>query len=114
MKSSNPWVDPRVADVQPEQARAYLLAHGWEQRPFPRPELWAFDGPPDDDGTPIRLFSPSAREGSDYADCVARLVTALAAIEDRRAVEVLNDMLAPANGPPANGADRGRDAAVRA
>jgi hypothetical protein len=114
MKPLNPWIDPRVSEVQPEQARAYLLAHGWEQKPFPRPEMVLFEGPPDDDGRPIRMFVPSERKGSDYLECIASLVTALAVIEDRGAATVLTDMLAAANGSPANGADRGRDAAVRA
>jgi hypothetical protein len=57
---------------------------------------------------------PSERRGTDYLECIARLITALAVIEDRYAVAVLTDMLTPANGPPAaNGADRGQDAAVR-
>jgi hypothetical protein len=114
-KPLNPWIDPRVGEVQPEQARAYMLAHGWEPKPFPRPELWLFEGPPDDDGRPIRLFVPSERKGTDYLECIARLITTLAVIEDRYAVAVLTDMLAPANGqPPADGADRSCDAPVRA
>jgi hypothetical protein len=96
----NPWVDPRLKDVRPEQARAYMLAHGWEQKPFPRPEMWLFEGPPDDDGQPIPLFVPSTAEGSDYLQRIYELVTALAIIEDRLAIEVLNDTLAPANDQP--------------
>src|SRR2546423_1551782 len=110
-KFLNPWVDPQVSEVQPEQAHAYLLAHGWEQKPFPRPEMVLFEGPLDDDGRPIRLFVPSERKGSDYLECIARLITTLAILEDRLAAEVLTDMLTPANGqPPAGGTDRGRDA----
>jgi hypothetical protein len=111
----SPWIDPRVNEVRPEQARAYMLAHGWEPKPFPRPEVVLFEGPLDDDGRPIRLFVPSERKGTDYLECIARLITTLAILEDRLAVDVLIDMLAPANGPPpADGADRGRDAALRA
>jgi hypothetical protein len=115
MKPLDPWIDARVSDVQPEQARTYVLTHGWVQKPFPRREMWLFEGPLDDEGQPIRLFVPSERNGSDYPECIARLVTALAVIEDRYAVAVLNDMLAPANGPPpGDGADRSQNAAVRA
>jgi hypothetical protein len=110
----NPWVDPRLKDVRPEQARAYMLAHGWKQKPFPRPQVWLFEGPLDDDGQPIPLVVPSEPVGSDYLQRIYELVTTLAILEDRLAVDVLNDMLASTNGqPPADGASRGRGAAAR-
>ncbi len=110
----NPWVDPRLKDVRPEQARAYLLAHHWALKPFPRPEVWVFEGPPDDDGRPIRLFVPSSPAGSDYLQRMYEAVTALAILEDRHAADVLTEMLAAADGAPTgNGACQGQDAAVR-
>lgn len=106
----NPWVDPRVGDVTPEQARRYLLAHGWHQKPYDYPPLWAFDGPPDDGGEAMRLFSPSKKAGRTYAACVERLISSLAVIEDRPAAAVLEEMLAsaPAAEPRVNGTLRGR------
>lgn len=105
---TNPWIDPRVKLVRPEQARAYLLARGWTQRPFTRPQIQLFEGPLDDDRRPIPVAVPCAEAASDYADAVVHLVTSIAQIEDRYAVAVLNDILAaaPAPAPAANGTPR--------
>jgi hypothetical protein len=92
----NPWIDPRIGLPKPERARASLPAHDREQKPYGRPQLWAFDGPIDDDGKPLRLFVPGEEKGGDYVRCTTDPVTAVAQAEDRYAVD----------------ADRGRDAAI--
>lgn len=88
-----PWIDPRVRQVKPEQAKAYLLGHGWRPQPYARPQLWRFRGPSDDDGKPIELYVPTVEHGRDYVDSIVFLITALATIEDRPAIQVLDDML---------------------
>jgi hypothetical protein len=47
-----------------------------------------------DDGEPLVQMVPAAEQGSDYVQRVIEVVTNLAVIEDRYAVEVLNDIIA--------------------
>ena len=51
----------RVADLL-----AYLLSKGWKIRPFKRPEVIYFEGPPDDDGRPLVLLLPASEKLRDY------------------------------------------------
>ena len=44
------WVDPRVQGVRVASLREYLEAHGWRRKPFPRPEVLVYWGPPDTTG----------------------------------------------------------------
>jgi hypothetical protein len=111
----SPWIDPRVEQVHVPAARSYLLSHGWKLKASPRPQVLLFEGPLDDDGEPIVLLLPAtertAKErGSDYYQRIIELITSLASIEDRYAVDVLNDILRqPADGQPiVNGPGRAR------
>jgi hypothetical protein len=68
--------------------------------------LLSFEEPPGHRGKPILLTVPAEEGGSDYVDGVVRAITSLAALEDRYAVDVLDDILkqpsrdaASANGP---------------
>ena len=102
MKFDNPWIDPRVQAVRAADAQAYLRRHGWKPKPFPRPQVLLFEGPPADDGEPIAQVVPASEGGIDYLQCIINLITNLALLEDRYAVEVLNDMLRqPLPEPPA-------------
>jgi hypothetical protein len=76
------WVDPRLRSVQVADVRKYLLAHGWKSKPYPRPELLVFEGPPDDHGEPIVQVLPSSEDFADYQLGLLELVTALAVIDD--------------------------------
>ena len=31
MKLRNPWIDPRVARLRPEDVQSYLTRHGWKE-----------------------------------------------------------------------------------
>jgi hypothetical protein len=95
------WVDPRIDRVTVGNVRSYLLNRGWQLQPFPGPELLVFQGPMDDNGEPIIQVLPSSEELRDYRMRVEDLISALSVIEDRPAVDVLNDILASAH---ANGA----------
>jgi hypothetical protein len=88
-----PWIDPRIFAVRVAQVESYLLRHGWKRRPSPRPQLLFFEGPQADDGEPILQPVPSAERGSDYVQRIVEVITNLALIEDRYAVEVLNEIL---------------------
>src|SRR5262249_22552604 len=95
-------------DVRPEQARSYLVRHGWAEKPDPRPVVWLFEEPPPDRGRPAQLIVARNDKASDYPQRVVDLITTLAILEDRRAVAGLKEMLAwPSEGTPqANGAGR--------
>ena len=108
------WVDPRVSLVKPAAVESYMLSHGWKGAAYPRAELMVFDGQLDDDKEPIILTVPSSERLRDYRAGVIQLITALSVLEDRYAVEVLNDMLKenpPA--PPAPVAQEGTNGPVR-
>jgi hypothetical protein len=97
----SPWIDPRVQQVRVADMRSYLLDHGWKPKPSPRPQIDLFEGPLDDDGKPIVLLVPATKKGRDYFQRIIELISSLAVIEDRYAVDVLNDILgqsAVANG----------------
>jgi hypothetical protein len=79
--------------VRSAQAQAYLKQHGWKLHPSPRPQVQYWAGPLADDGEPILVEVPLLERARDYVDCVTDLITALAQVEDRYAVEVLNDIL---------------------
>ena len=101
------WVDPRIDRVSVDQVRTYLSCHGWHLQPFPGPELLVFSGPTDDAGEPIIQVLPSSERLRDYRMRVEGLIGALSVIENRPAVDILTDILAPApiNGVPV---DRGQ------
>lgn len=99
------WVDPRVKQVRAAQARAYMEQHGWKLKPSLRPESLMYEGPRADDGKPILQIVPVSEDFVDYGLSITYLITNLAVIEDRLAVDVLNDMLQIADDMPAsNGA----------
>lgn len=106
-----PWIDPRVLSVRVADLESYLLRNGWKPRPSPRPQMLWFEEPTDDGGKPIIQAVPSAERGSDYPQRVIEVITNLALLEDRYAVEVLNDVLQPS--PPADNGPDGSGKAVR-
>src|SRR5262245_41375828 len=104
------WIDPRIRSVRPADAQAYLLRHGWKLQPFSQAQVQVFEGPVDDEGEPIVQVVPLAETASDYLQCVVDLLTALAAIEDRPAVDVLEEMLQqPSPEQPSLPNGQGRD-----
>ena len=108
------WVDPRLDTVRVAHVRSYLLARGWEKRPYARPELLVFQGPSDDTGQPILQILPSSENLADYRQRLLELITALAVIENRTAPAILDDMLrdsAAANESARNGAGSVKNAA---
>ena len=93
IKFTNPWIDRRIEFVRAESAKNYLYRHGWKCTPFPQPQVLRFEGPLADSGNPIVRFVPVLEEADDYVQRIYELITSVAIIEDRTAVEVLNEML---------------------
>jgi hypothetical protein len=109
------WVDPRIHSVRVADVRLYLLGRGWQLKPYPGPELLVFEGPPDDFGKPIIQVLPASEQASDYSQRLLELITALSVIEDRHAVDVLNDILNPArHDQPSSPDGQGRTAETAA
>ncbi len=106
--NSDLWKDPRVRQVKPGASCAYLLAHGWKPRPYPRPQVRVFNGPLLDNGQPIVAVMPASPEGSDYHLAVADMIGFLARREKRSEEEILTEILrqevVPLPDPEANGA----------
>jgi hypothetical protein len=103
MRFRNPWIDPRVVQLGPGQARAYLVRRGWKSLgPAGNPILEMFEGPDERDDTPTVLVPLETDQGP-MLQRMIELVGELARFEDRWAVDVLNEMLQPSVAAPANG-----------
>jgi len=101
-KFRDPWIDRRVLSVRVPAMREYMARHSWRLVPYSRSEVLMYEGSLSDSGRPIRQMVPLLEEADDYPQCVIDLITNLARLEDRTAVEVLEEMLgvttASANG----------------
>jgi hypothetical protein len=103
MKFRNPWIDPRIVQLAPAEARAYLVRRGWNSLgPASNPVLEIFEGPGEVDDAPAVLV-PCKTDQGPMLQRMIDLVSELALFEDRYAVDILNDMLHPSGGEPANG-----------
>jgi len=107
MKFRDPWIDPRVLQVRPAQAQAYLHEHGWKPVPSTNPAVVVFTGPGEGEEVPSVVMPVRMEEGAEYQRMI-ELVGDLALLEGRYVVEVLNDILsqAPAEASPPDGQDR--------
>jgi hypothetical protein len=105
MKFRNPWIDPRIAEVRPEDVRAYLTRHGLQAvGPASDPNLVRFERVAGGEEAPTLFVPVQVRPGSllgRMIECVADL----ARYEGRWAVEVLSDIMrqAAGDGRPVNG-----------
>ncbi len=98
------WVDPRVPKVRIAELTAYLRDRGWTERPAPRPQQLAFDKPAGSDEGFVYL--PASEQSADYPQRVLEVITELAEIEDRYALDVLNDILTSQRPTGPNGASK--------
>lgn len=101
MTFRNPWIDPRVVEVTPGAARAYLLRSGWKVL-AEEGTMLPFTGPPGG-GDSVTVRVPVNAHARDYTQRVIELITDLAVEEGRYAVEILSDILQAAEPRPANG-----------
>ncbi len=92
MKLRNPWIDPRVAQVRSQAVQAYLVQHGWKRMEANQPHFLPFAGPTASKN-PSVIRVPLRKQARDYPERVIELVTDLALVEGRYAVEVLNELL---------------------
>jgi len=83
---------PEIKDLQPEKIGAYLLNHGWKLSSHPNPNLRVFGGFTDDFGQPIQLVLPASLEFWDSLILITKAINLLAAIEERKAVDVLKSI----------------------
>jgi hypothetical protein len=103
MKFRNAWIDPRIVQVRPEDAQAYLVRHGWQLvGPATNPELLRYEMAGDE--TAPTMFVPVRVDSGAALQWMIELVADLAHFEDRWAVAVLDDILRqPAEAAAANG-----------
>jgi hypothetical protein len=101
MKFRNPWIDPRVVGLRPEQVQAYLSRCGWKSTgPASDPHLLRYEREGEDTPT---LFVPLEPGAGPVLQWMIEVVEELAHFEDRWATEVLNDLLQQTgNGQPAS------------
>lgn len=75
---------------------SYLTKRGWKmKRDEDRDQIW-FEGPEDDAGNPILQYVPASEEYADYPLRVEDLIAALVVIEQRRAIEIVRDVVGAA------------------
>lgn len=105
VKFNNRWIDPRITQVRPEAAQAYLLHRGWKRvGPALNPLMLMFEAPGGENSGLTVLLPLKVDDGS-LLQRMIDLVADLSRFEDRWAVDVLSDILrqpsdyAPTNGP---------------
>jgi hypothetical protein len=93
MKFRNPWIDPRITQLRPEEAQAHLLRHRWKPLgPAENPLFLMFEGPGEGQDRPTVLVPLKLDQGP-MLQRMIELVGDLAHFEDRWAVDVLHDIL---------------------
>jgi hypothetical protein len=93
MRFHNPWIDPRITQARPEDAKTYLLRHGWKSLgPAANPLLEMFEGPGAAEDR-VAVLVPLQVDQGPMLQRMIDLVSDLARVEDRWAVTVLNDIL---------------------
>jgi hypothetical protein len=103
MKFRNPWVDPRVCQVQPEQVRRYLEHHGWKLTgPANDPNLIRYDVADNDEKAPT-LFLPVRVDTGPGLQWMIELIGELAMCQDRYVGDVLTDILSQTETTVGNG-----------
>jgi hypothetical protein len=98
----NPWIDPRVLDVRPADAEAYLRNHGWQEVESGNPQWKRFLSPVSSNREAVLL--PSATTDESLVNLLVECVGKVAAWEGRFAGELLNELLPVAPGVQSNGA----------
>jgi hypothetical protein len=93
MRFRNPWIDPRVVGLRPEQVQAYLSRRGWRSAgPASDPHLLRYVRADAGEDAPT-LFVPIEPGEGPVLQWMIEVVEEVARFEDRWATEVLNDFL---------------------
>lgn len=94
MDLRNPWIDPRIVRLRPEDVQAYLSRRGWRcVGPATDPNLLRYERVGETSDAPTLFVPVQAADRGPFLDVMIELVADLACQEDRWAVEVLHDML---------------------
>ncbi len=101
------WIDPRIASVRVEDVRGYMLTARLETSTLSKAKRTAgFSGGMNDDGKPIIQILPSSEKLLDYEIRLEELIRSLSILEQRRTVEILDELL---NDQPRNGKRAGKN-----
>jgi hypothetical protein len=94
VKFRDPWIDPRILQVRPSAARAYLGRHGWKflGPAADNPDLLMFDGPAEGNTNPLVMVPTQTDQGPGIQRMID-LVTEVALFEGRYAGDVLTEIL---------------------
>lgn len=106
----DPWIDRRVLRVRSVDAIKYMRYHGWDQIPSANAHFQMFAGPVASGGERITQPVPLFEDAGEYVQRIIELITNVALIEDRPAIEVLDEMLG-VSAPSLNGTANGKPAA---
>jgi hypothetical protein len=98
----NPWIDPRVLNVRPADAEAYLRNHGWQEVESGNPQWKRFLSPASSDREAVLL--PNTTNDEALLNLLVECVGKVAAWEGRFAGELLNELLTNTSGVQSNGA----------
>ena len=104
MMLKNPWIDPRVCQVKPTDAEAYLVQRGWKRDEPVRAGFIPFSrGSAAEEFLSIQV--PQLEHAKDYLQRMIEMIGDLAIAEDRYAAELLTEILhARGSSMAANGA----------
>jgi hypothetical protein len=106
-KFMNPWIDRRVVHVRSTAAADYLRRHGWESVAGANANYQLFAGPVAASGQRVTQPVPLFEDTGEYVQRIIELITNVAILEDRPAVEVLEEMLGVTT-PSGNGVAHGK------
>jgi hypothetical protein len=99
----NPWIDPRIGRLRPDQVERYLLHNGWTLTgPAMNPRLIRYDVADGNENAPT-LFLPLRVDDGPGLQWLIELVGELALWQGRYAGDVLTDILAQAEDGAADG-----------
>ncbi|HJZ54633.1 MAG TPA: hypothetical protein VKE74_06720 [Gemmataceae bacterium] len=101
-KFRDPWIDRRVVEVRSAAALEYMRRHGWDPVPCPNAHFQMFARPVGKNGERLTQPVPLFEDADEYVQRIIDLITNVATIEDRTAVEVLEEMLG-VTAPSGNG-----------
>jgi hypothetical protein len=93
MKFTNPWIDPRVQDVTPQQLLEYVTQRGWHLDSAPERVLRIYAIYDSANTVAALLAVPTTAAIADYLECVINAIASLAQYEERYAGAVLDEVL---------------------
>ena len=93
MNFNNRWIDPRVVDVRPEDAQAYLLRNGWHRMEAAANPLLVVFEKTDQHGDAVTVLLPSELDRGPLLQRMIDLLADVSRVEDRWAGAILNDVL---------------------